>query len=619
MSTERVNRRWPVGAELQQGGGVHFRLWAPQQHKAEVVLEEGNRHIALERESSGYFSGFVPEARAGTRYRFGFGGPTFPDPASRFQPEGPHGPSQVIDPRDFSWTDRDWKGVDREHLVVYELHIGTFTREGTWATAARELPKLAELGVNAVEVMPVADFPGKFGWGYDGVDLFAPTRLYGTPNDFRSFVDQAHAAGVGVILDVVYNHLGPDGNYLKAFSPGYFTNRYKNEWGEAINFDGPDSGPAREFFITNAAYWIDEFHIDGLRLDATQQIFDASPDHVLAAMARKVHEVARGRQVFLVAENDTQESKLVRPPAQGGYGLDGIWNDDFHHSARVAMTGQNEAYYSDFLGKPQEFISAAKCGFLFQGQRYAWHKKRRGGPTHGVPLTAFVNFIDNHDQISNSARGLRCHQLTTPGKHRAFTALMILMPGTPMLFQGQEFSASAPFVFFADHNPKLAQLVSKGRREFLKQFPSVARPEVQASIAEPCDVRTFESCKLDWAERDRNTAVVALHRDLLRLRREQRAFDVKERTQIDGAVLGAEAFVLRYFHAGGDRLLVVNLGKDLHVNPAPEPLLAPPDGKRWEILWSSEDQRYGGKGTPPLDTDDNWRIPGEAAVVLEPK
>jgi maltooligosyltrehalose trehalohydrolase len=619
MSKERQERRWPIGAELLADGGVHFRIWAPQHHNAAVVLEDINREFALQREPSGYFSGRVADARAGSRYRFRLGGSvTFPDPASRFQPDGPHGPSQVIDPADFSWTDRDWKGVALADQVIYELHIGTFTKEGSWQAAARELPRLAELGITSVEVMPVADFAGKFGWGYDGVNMFAPTRIYGAPNDFRAFVDQAHAAGIGVILDVVYNHLGPDGNYLKAFSPHYFTNLHKNEWGEAINFDGPDSGPVREFFLTNAAYWIEEFHIDGLRLDATQQIFDASPDHILAAMERHVTEVAPGRHVFMVAENEAQETRLVRPPGAGGYGLDAMWNDDFHHSAMVAMTGLREAYYSDFLGTPQELISAAKWGFLFQGQYFAWQKKRRGEPTFGVPPAAFVNFIQNHDQVANSATGLRCHQLTSPGRYRAFTALTILMPGTPMLFQGQEFAASAPFLFFADHNPKLARLVYEGRRSFLKQFPSAATPEAQAGIPDPADPRTFERCKLDLGERERHANIYALHRDLFRLRREQPGFRVAEQRQVDGAVLAPQAFVLRYFHGGGDRLLVVNLGSDLHLNPDPEPLLAPPGGKRWQVLWSSEDARYGGKGAP-VESGDNWRIPGEAAVVLEGK
>jgi maltooligosyltrehalose trehalohydrolase len=474
--------------------------------------------------------------------------------------------------------------------------------------------------VTVLEVMPVAEFPGRFGWGYDGVDLFAPTRLYGAPDDFRRFVDRAHACGLAVILDVVYNHLGPDGNYLKPFAPDYFTDRYQNEWGEAINFDSESAGPVREFFVANAGYWIDEFHLDGLRLDATQQIFDRSPDNILAAMARRVREAARGRGTLLVAENEPQHAELVRPQDRGGLGLDMLWNDDFHHSAMVALTGRNEAYYTDYLGKPQEFVSAMKWGYLYQGQRYQWQKKRRGHPALDLEPARFVTFLQNHDQIANSGRGQRAHELTSPARYRAMTALQLLGPATPMLFMGQEFAASAPFYFFADHNPELAGLVSKSRAKFLAQFRSLAVPEVQGGLPRPDAPEMFARCKLDFSEREKHKPLYDLHRDLLRLRREDPALRAQRPRGVDGAVLGEGAFVLRYFAPDGqDRLLVVNLGRDLHLDPAPEPLLAPPAGKEWAVLWSSEDPRYGGNGTAPLDTDANWRIPGEAAVVLGPQ
>ncbi|HXG13439.1 MAG TPA: malto-oligosyltrehalose trehalohydrolase [Gemmataceae bacterium] len=624
-----MKRRLPIGAEVQPAGGVHFRVWAPRRQRVEVVLEGGIEPscggtavaIELEAEGNGYFSGHVAVASAGTRYRFRLDGDTalYPDPASRFQPEGPHGPSQVIDPSRFAWSDDGWPGVSLQGQVIYEMHIGTFTPEGTWQAAARQLPELADLGVTVIEVMPVAEFPGRFGWGYDGVDLFAPTRLYGTPDDFRRFVDQAHAAGLGVILDVVYNHLGPDGNYLKQFAEDYFTDRYKCEWGEALNFDGPGAGPVREFFIANAGYWIDEFHLDGLRLDATQQIFDGSPEHILAAITRRVREAGRGRRTLIVAENESQHAQLVRPPERGGYGIDALWNDDFHHSARVALTGCREGYYTDYRGAPQEFISAVKWGYLYQGQRYKWQQKRRGMPALDLEPARFVTFLENHDQVANSARGLRCHQLSSPGRFRALTALTLLAPGTPMLFQGQEFASSRPFFYFADHHPELAKLVRKGRADFLAQFRRIALPEVQARLPDPADMRTFERCKLDFAERQQHAEAYALHRDLLCLRREEPVFRAQRPRGVDGAVLGPHAFVLRYF--GDDRndvLLVVNLGRDLHFDPAPEPLLAPPEGKQWKVRWSSEDIRYGGDGTAPLDTEENWRIPAEAAVVLVP-
>src|SRR5947209_4399304 len=318
MENTRPDRRLPVGAEVLPGGGVHFRVWAPRRREVEVALE-GGPAVRLSAEGGGYFSGRSAEAGAGALYRYRLDGEgPFPDPASRFQPQGPHGPSQVIDPGTFRWTDGDWKGVGRDGQVLYELHVGTFTREGTWEAAARELPALAELGVTVVEMMPVAEFPGRFGWGYDGVDLFAPTRLYGTPDDLRRFIDRAHAAGLGVLLDVVYNHFGPDGNYLKQFTPAYFTDRYKNEWGEAVNFDGPDAAPVREFFLANAGYWIDEFHLDGLRLDATQQMFDRSPHCIIEEFATAARDNAPGRSTIIVAENEPQEVKLLRSVQDGG-------------------------------------------------------------------------------------------------------------------------------------------------------------------------------------------------------------------------------------------------------------------------------------------------------------
>ncbi len=616
-------RRLPVGAELVNGSGVHFRVWAPRAHSAEVVLDvKPDAPIALTAEPDGYFSGLVAGVGAGTRYSFRLDGDgtLLPDPASRFQPEGPHGVSEVVDPSEFRWTDAGWAGVSLPGQVIYEMHLGTFTREGTWQAAARELPELAAAGITVLELMPIAEFAGRFGWGYDGVDLFAPTRLYGTPEDARHFVDRAHAHGLAVILDVVYNHIGPDGNYLQRFSADYFTDRYANEWGEAINSDGERAAPVREFFIANAGYWIDEFHFDGLRLDATQQIFDASDEHVLTAIGRRVRQAARGRHTLLVAENEPQHVRLVRPPEEGGHGLDALWNDDLHHAALVAVTGRSEAYYSDYAGTPQELVSAVKRGYLYQGQRYAWQRQRRGAPALDIEPARFVVFVQNHDQIANSGRGERLHRLTSPGRYRAITALTLLAPGTPMLFQGQEFAASSPFLYFADHTPELARLVTEGRGEFLRQFPSLAAPEMKACLAPPADRATFERCRLDFAERERHAEAYALHRDLLALRREDAAFRAQRAGGVDGAVLGDEAFVLRFFadDDADDRLLIVNLGRDLPLATVAEPLLAPPEAHRWEIRWASEHPRYGGCGMPALAEDESWRLAGHTAVVLRP-
>lgn len=609
-----VKRRLPVGAEVIPGQGVHFRVWAPRSKSVGVELESGVE--PLQSQGRGYFSGLIQAAHPGQLYKYKLDTGSFPDPASRFQPEGPHGPSQIVDPSTYQWKDGKWKGVP-ERQVIYEMHIGTFTKEGTYRAAMERLPELLDVGITTLEIMPVADFPGKFGWGYDGVNLFAPTRLYGSPDDLRAFVDYAHSVGLAVILDVVYNHLGPDGNYIKEFSCDYFTDRHPNEWGQALNFDDEHSGPVREFFISNAGYWIDEFHMDGLRLDATQQIFDSSPTYICAEVARRVREAANGRRTYVVAENECQYARFGTPVDRGGYGLDGMWNDDFHHVARVAMTGHNEAYYSDYKGSPQEFISAAKYGFLYQGQWFSWQKKRRGSPAFALNPDQFVTFLENHDQVANSLRGLRPHQLAGPGRVKALTTLWLLMPGTPMFFQGQEFAASAPFVYFADHNPELARLVAKGRKEFLQQFKTIACPEADPYVREPASEETFLACKLDWSERERNSEILKLHKELLKLRREDPVFSKPRKGALDGAVLSAEAFALRYFDdSAGDRLVIVNLGIDSALRPWPEPLLAPPANSEWKLIFSSEAPCFGGCGTAPFETEGNWVLPGHCTVVF---
>lgn len=605
---------------MQTDGGTHFRVWAPASPSAAVEIEVGRsggeaRTFPLEAEGRGYFSGLVAGAPARTRYRIRLKSGAFPDPASRFQPDGPHGASEVIDPA-FAWTDLQWRGRPVRELVIYELHLGTFTREGTWRAAQERLADLTALGVTMIEVMPIADFPGKFGWGYDGVNLFAPCRLYGRPEDAKAFVNAAHGLGLAVILDVVYNHLGPDGNYLGQFTRELVSGRYANEWGDALNFDGEGASGVRELCVTNAAYWIGEFHFDGLRLDATQQIYDASPTHVVAEVGRAARAAAGERQIHLVAENEAQEARFVRAPEHGGHGLDAIWNDDFHHSAIVAATGRAEAYYSGFRGTAQEFVSAAKHGFLYQGQWYCWQRKRRGSPALDLPAHAFVAFLENHDQVSNSLHGRRLHQLTSPARWRALTALLLLGPQTPMLFQGQEFCASAPFVYFADHEEKLARAVREGRAKFLAQFPSVCAVGALEWVLDPGAAATRERCRIEWAERTRNDAAWQLHAELLRLRRETPAIAAPAR--VEGAVLGERAFVLRLFSAAGDRLLVVNLGADAGREPAPEPLLAPPEGRSWEIEWASEEPRYGGGGMAPLETTASWILPAESAALLRP-
>jgi maltooligosyltrehalose trehalohydrolase len=620
-------RRLSVGAEVQPHGGVHFRVWAPRCQNVQLQISSREKRIGppqtMDAEENGFFSLFLEDAAAGDRYWFLLNKDDkhYPDPASRFQPEGPHGPSEVVDPAAFKWCDAAWPGVKLAGQVIYEFHLGTLTHEGTWAAAERELAELKEAGITLLEVMPVAEFPGRFNWGYDGVDLYAPTHGYGRPDDMRRFVNRAHELGMGVILDVVYNHIGPDGNYLKQFAEEYFTAKHTTDWGEAINFYARGCEPVRDFFIQNAGYWIDEFHLDGLRLDATQNIYDESPDHVIAALARHAREKAGKRTIVIVAENETQEAKLVRPASKGGYELDGVWNDDFHHSAVVALRGHNEAYYSDYLGRAEELLTACKHGYIYQGQWSQWQNKRRGTPCRDVPPWAFVTFLENHDQVSNSLTGQRVRELTSAARYRAMTALLLLGPGTPMLFHGQEFGATTPYLFFADHHAELAPLVHKGRKEFLSQFPSIATKETQAIIDDPSKVATFERSRLNLTERKNNESIYRLHKDLLKLRRDEPALKPQNQPWYEGAVLSEHAFLLRYFGTSPreDRLLLVNLGPDFHYCPLAEPLLAPPEAARWRIQWSSEDVRYGGLGTPVLVMHEDWTLLGESALWLAPE
>lgn len=622
--TLKISRRLPVGAEVQADGSTHFRVWAPDHSQVELVLEGGRREskrsakIQMEPSDTGYFE-WSADAPAGTWYRYCLdGGPPLPDPASRFQPEGPEGPSEVIDPAAFSWTDDTWKGAQLPGQVLYEMHVGTFTEAGTWQAATQELAELARLGITLVELMPIADWAGQFGWGYDGVNMFAPTRVYGRPDELRAFVDRAHRVGIGVLLDLVFNHFGNRGCTVQHFSQAYFSQAHKSEWGSQVNFDEPGSEGVREFFLANARYWIEEFHLDGYRMDATQAVKDASGEHILSLVTKTALEAAGERSIVIIGESEPQDTRMVRPIAKGGFGMDGLWNDDFHHAAMVRLTGHNEAYYTDYLGTADEFIALVKWGFLYQGQRYSWQQKPRGSPAFDLPPETFVNYLQNHDQVANSGSAARVDRLTSPGRLRAMTALLLLMPETPLLMQGQEFAASTPFCFFLDCPPDAAAEVTAGRAEFLQQFRSLAQPEMQRRLPNPADPETFRKCKLNFAERQAHQEVYALHKDLLRLRRTEPLLAAQRRDRLDAGAVARDAFVVRYFDdQDEDRLLVVNFGVDLHYDPAPQPLLAPPLNRRWSVLWSSEDPLYGGSGTPPLDTDENWRFPGEATVLLQ--
>jgi len=613
----RPTWRMSLGAQVESGG-VRFRVWAPKRVRVDVVLEEDGRSFPLTKDEAGYFSALVPIAEAGMSYRYRLdNGEAYPDPCSRYQPQGPHGCSLIVDPSSYEWRTSAWRGVRMPGQVIYELHVGTFTPEGTLEAAIGQLDELKECGITVIELMPLAEFPGRWNWGYDGVALFAPAHVYGDPHALKRFVDAAHERGLGVILDVVYNHFGPDGNYFPSYSDMYLTDRHPDEWGQAINYDGPGSGGVRDFVVQNACYWISEYRLDGLRLDAVHAMYDDSPVHVLAELSGKAREAAAGRSILLIAECESQWIKTIQPVEQGGWGLDAVWSDDFHHICRVAITGRREAYYSDYQGTAQELLSVIKRGFVFQGQRHDWQKKPRGTVVKDEPAHGFVFYLQNHDQVANHLHGDRIHTMTSPARYRALVALMLLAPETPMLFMGQEFAASSPFLFFADHHADLAPLVYEGRKKFLSEFPPYATREAQEAVPEPSDPRTFERSHLDFAERQRHAEIYRLHRDLLRLRRDDPVIARQARHLLDGAVFGPQALLLRYLtDTDGDRLLVVNLGSDLPLVPAPEPLLAPVANGEWRLQWSSEHPRYGGPGIVNPLTESGWHIRAASATLF---
>ncbi|MGK5594469.1 MAG: malto-oligosyltrehalose trehalohydrolase [Parachlamydiaceae bacterium] len=607
------SRYYPIGAELSDEG-VDFRVWAPNLKTLSVFLEKENEAHPMNREEDGYFSLFLPGVGEGALYRFiGEGSDEkLVDPASRFQPIGSYGPSQVIK-REFAWTDTQWKGCRIEGQIIYEIHIGTFTQEGTFLAALEQLEELASLGITLIELMPVSDFPGQFGWGYDGVNLFAPRHYYGKPEDLKMLIDKAHQLGIGVILDVVYNHFGPEGNQMTLFAQEYISDQHITDWGSAINFDHQHS---RSFFLTNVRYWIEEYHFDGIRVDATPWLISTTPVHILADISKVAKEAGGDRSIIVIGENEEQNTHLLRDFEEGGYHFDALWNDDFHHSALVRLTGKREAYYMDYLGTPQEFISAAKYGFLYQGQYYLWHKTLRGIPYFSMKASSMITFLENHDQLANSGYGLRLHQRSDPGNYRAFVCLLLLGPGTPMLFQGQEFNSTRPFYYFADHSEELSHLVDQGRKKELSKFPRLASQAVKGSLPEPSNPLMFTNSKLNFKEREDNRQIYKLFKDLIKLRKEDPVFSQMDEVKIDGAVISENTFLIRYFGTRGDRLLIVNLGPDHYFKPAPEPLLAPDIHKKWKLVLSSEAVEYGGEGTPQIHPS-NWKIIGHSAILLE--
>ena len=494
------------------GDGVHFAVWAPASERVELLVE-GRQAVAMEPSGTGLHTGLVPDLGAGARYRFRLGDDTFPDPASRFQPEGVHGPSEVVDPAAYEWRNR-WPDGS-EGGAIYELHLGTFTPAGTFAAACERLPYLAELGVEVVELMPVHDFPGRWNWGYDPASHYAPSRTYGRPDDLRCLVDDAHGLGLRVVLDVVYNHFGPDGAYWPAYDPDTFTGRHHTPWGDAIDFDGPASAAVRRFTIDNALMWLHEYRFDGLRLDATFAIIDDGPCHLLQQLSAAVERLP-GPHRLLIAEDPRNSRNVLLSREEGGLGLGAVWADDFHHQLRSRLAGDDRSYFGDFEGSSVELAQTLRHNWLYRGHHSRHHGRPRGTEASDLPPHRFVWCIQNHDQVGNRADGGRLNHEISAAAYRAASALLLFAPQTPLLFMGQEWAASSPFLYFTDHQGDLARLVSEGRREEFADF------EFGEEVPDPQAEETFLRSRLDWQERDREPhgGMLRYYRRLLELRRE---------------------------------------------------------------------------------------------------
>jgi maltooligosyltrehalose trehalohydrolase len=507
------------GATPLPGGGVQFRVWAP--HVQTLAVKMDGAVFPMTREGEG-FQVLAPHAQPGQTYALVLDDTAErPDPVSRSQPQGVHGPSEIIDPEAFAWSDQDWKGLALEEYIIYELHTGTFTPEGTFEGVLQKIPYLKDLGITAIELMPVAEFPGCRNWGYDGVDLFAPHSCYGGPAGLKKLVNACHAAGLAVVLDVVYNHVGPEGNYLGEFGP-YYTDHYRTPWGPAINFDGPGSDSVRQFFIDNALFWLTEYHVDALRLDAIHGIYDLGARHVLAELADRFHQQAAelGRHAWLIAESDLNDVRVIQPSSEGGYGLDAQWNDEFHHALTSFLTKAHRGFLGGF-GKLPDIQKALAEGFVYDGI-YSHHRRRRfGTSSKDLAGSKFVVFIQNHDQIANTNQGIRLLELVSLDQHKLATTLLLSSPYLPLLFMGQEFAETAPFLYFTSHlDPALARMVTEGRRREYSEFALSESEE----FCDPQAAATFEKSRITWplVEEASHQAILGLYRDLIALRKRWR-------------------------------------------------------------------------------------------------
>jgi malto-oligosyltrehalose trehalohydrolase len=552
------------GARIVEGGGVRFRLWAPACDSVGLAIEGRGGPLQMQALGEGWHELTTADARPHSRYRFLLpGGQHVPDPASRFQPQDVHGPSEVIDPHEYEWRNVTWAGRPWTEAIVYELHVGAFTPEGTFLGAIGKLDHLRELGVTAIEIMPIADFPGARNWGYDGVLLYAPDSSYGRPEHFKALVDAAHDRGIMVLLDVVYNHFGPDGNYLSLYAPDCFTERHHTPWGAAVNYDGESSAPVRQFVIQNALYWLEEFQLDGLRLDAVHAIIDDSPRHLLVELSETARSAIQNRHVHLLLENEhNAATRLRRNSANKPVWYTAQWNDDVHHVLHTAATGERNGYYQEYAGDSEKLGRALAEGFAFQGETMRFSGKARGEPSGALAPDAFVSFIQNHDQVGNRAFGDRIGTRAPPEAVRAIAAVYLLLPQVPMLFMGEEWNAAQPFVFFCDFSGDLARAVSEGRRQEFAAFPEFQDPEERSRIPDPQSPQTFASAKLDWSDlrKAEHASWLEWYRRVLRVRKAE----ITPRVQqiVHGgrySVLGSCAVSVRWALEGSELALDANL------------------------------------------------------------
>jgi maltooligosyltrehalose trehalohydrolase len=603
---------------LREMDGVRFYVPAPAARDLQLRLLTGaTGTYRLSPLAAGTQSCFVPGASAGDRYVYSIdGSDPRPDPASRFQPDGVHGSSEIIDPKAFRWQHQRWTVRPQRELTLYELHVGAFTQEGTFAAAQQRLGRLHELGITAIELMPVAEFAGTRNWGYDGVCPYAPSRNYGRPDDFRGFVDAAHGLGIAVILDVVYNHLGPEGAYLPQFYPAYLTDRHNTPWGRGVNLDGPGSDTVRRFIVDNAVSWITEYRLDGLRLDATHALADTGPTHIAAEITTAVRAAAEW-PVAIHAEDHRNLAVMIDAPEAGGWALDGVWADDLHHVLRRRLAGDRHGYYRDYTGSLDELSRTLRQGWLFTGQHSEHLKRPRGTDPSHLPMHRFIVCLQNHDQIGNRATGDRLNQTIDASAWRAASTLLLTSPMTALLFMGQEWAASSPFQYFTDLEPGLGALVTEGRRREFAYFPEFADPAARLRIPDPQDPATFERSKLDWSERERppHAQSLALYAELLRLRNTHRALGAAEETSIETTAIGDGTLVMRR-HAGGERFLVVVRLEGAGTSGIPHDDAVGPT-----VVLSTEESRYATDPRPIAVSADGrqatvtFRRPG--AVILQ--